>query len=97
MENTKHTPGPWDISGSSRYGIDIAQAEGAPFTSNSSDVATVNLAATTHEMAQANAHLIAAAPDLLAALDEMTATGGWMPSDERYIRAKAAIAKALGQ
>jgi hypothetical protein len=41
--------------------------------------------------------LFAAAPDLLEALREMTERGGWMPSDERFIRAQAAIAKAEGR
>jgi hypothetical protein len=92
MKQTQHTPGPWreyNAKGSrilnnwsvcNRDGTRIANIEQMPGQSS--------------EEEHANARLIAAAPELLEALREMTERGGWMPSDERFIRAKAAIAKA---
>jgi hypothetical protein len=82
-----HTPGPWTIQGA-YIGTDdahVAQVKGEGRGVNS-------------QRAEANSMLIAAAPDLLAALEELIAemyefhnqnTEGWN-------MARAAIAKATG-
>jgi hypothetical protein len=54
MTDTTHTPGPWTVS----------QPSG-----NYIDTATGSVAALTYGATKADAHLIAAAPDLLAALE----------------------------
>lgn len=48
---------------------------------------------------EANARLVAAAPDLLEALEEIVSAAdgdGWKPLDANLIKARAAIAKATG-
>lgn len=82
-----HTPGPWNIAG---------EGIGTPFAS----VATVHWAG---GQQQANKHLIAAAPDMLAALDEAEGFIMCFEDDDtqegiaELLRAiRAAIAKATG-
>lgn len=68
--NTQHTPGPWitreyqDYTGS---GVEIAQSGGNPRLYIARDIMGDTL-----EQSNANARLIAAAPDLLAALNAST-------------------------
>ncbi|MDP3491786.1 MAG: hypothetical protein Q8R82_01635 [Hyphomonadaceae bacterium] len=95
----KHTPGPWEVrwrfgrlttvSGRQRYPI--------------CDTGTAPFRQANQRREEANARLIAAAPDLLSALRELE---GWrmqaldmMPPEIRgsWMRAHAAIAKATGQ
>ena len=59
--NTDHTPGPWTCDGIEVYGSGI-------------QVGSIYPAVTADEemMVEANAHLIAAAPDLLAALQRVS-------------------------
>lgn len=76
--STKHTPGPWTVTVNG-----IKSPDG--------HIVFFDKSGGPHE---SDAKLIAAAPDLLAALDEMVNTGGWMASDPRAIAARAAIAKA---
>lgn len=59
MENTKHTPGPW----TSTHDADVQQPTFHIGTPLEPDVARVNDCI---EQAEANARLIAAAPELLA-------------------------------
>lgn len=74
--NAQHTPGPWAFSQSAEYGdtrFYIAQADGAPYTPHYSDVATLIAETVSDErrsIQEANAQLIASAPDLLKALKE---------------------------
>jgi len=58
--NTDHTPGPWTCDGIKVYGSGI-------------QVGSIYPAVTADEemMVEANAHLIAAAPELLAALQDL--------------------------
>ena len=102
-EQTQHTPGPWTAVPCIREGYWIAVNK-QPF----SVVATLDeegrYGAIEGDNAEANARLIAAAPDLLAVVEEAierygkpggpwnvpTDPGGWMD------RAKAAVTKARG-
>ena len=111
MSAAEHTPGPWTFStdpeGWSYY---IHQADGAPYTPEYSDVAGVKIGNTVtgerKEIQEANARLIAAAPDLLEALEELvqrrksvveqTGRGTIEGSDNRYTKAVTAITKARG-
>lgn len=91
MSDTTHTPGPWTVSQPSEKYIDTA---------------TGSVAALTYGATKADAHLIAAAPDLLAALTKLVAN--WdanhipsalddlSPPNLDIGAARAAIAKAKG-
>lgn len=69
MSTAQHTPGPWAFSRSTDFGdarFYVSQAEGAPYTPNYSDVATLIAETVSSERAriqEANARLIATAPD----------------------------------
>ena len=110
--NTKHTPGPWTLCPSSHSGLAISNAEDGAFKVPRATLALCGKSRTTaeewhyiaamndHEQAEADARLIAAAPELLAALR------AWVEStafDEQtgsmravYEAARAAIDKATG-
>jgi len=116
---SKHTPGPWKFSRWDQFGdarFYISQEEGAPYTPNYSDVATIIAETPSGERVQiqeANARLIAAAPDLLKALKECrNAIQGGQPLEPYDSRGagyqqqfgaafldylNAAIAKATGE
>ena len=85
MKKQKHTPGPWHIS---KDGNDVENVMDAGVCAMYAD-----------ETATANAHLMAAAPDLLAALDSLLSLGAsegfgqWEEWEEVKV-ARAAIAKA---
>ena len=84
MTDTQHAPGPWATDGKD-YGWCIMDLRGARVATVWRDGAP---------LATANARLIAAAPDLLAALQAALPIGGphrWWHDD-----ARAAIAKATG-
>jgi hypothetical protein len=85
-----HTPGPWTTRESPEHWgrIDVI------IHSEDTDVATAWRGGT--EANRANANLIAAAPDLLEALEEVL---GWetLCPIEVYERARAAIRKARGE
>ena len=72
-------------------------------TGNYIVASTGGIAALTYGATKADADLIAAAPELLAALEEMTATFGWQAPnanpavDASVAAALAAIAKAKGE
>lgn len=111
---TKHTPGPWAYARHEQFGrttFYVAQADGAGFTPHYSDVASVVSETCAGEMLgiqEANARLIAAAPDLLEALIELTeeyineiesewsGTGSYKAMMSKADKARAAIAKATG-
>ncbi len=94
MEKAQHTPGPWVVNGEARYaGFNVVDKTGrsvAAFPSNSKRP---------DDERNANAHLIAAAPELLAALEGLEwAVSGLAYVQEEYsdqvAAAQAAIAKA---
>jgi len=100
MTETKHTPGPWQIGQLESYegGTGIAFRR-VYFTPTLSEIQEAHVRG---DKCDANAHLIAAAPDLLEALDDSLAllllhTG---PDDDIanlvINKGRAALAKAKG-
>lgn len=98
MAGTKFTPGPWGWDGERLVGLkgpvlDYAAYEGMWFARYDADEDT------------ANAHLIAAAPDLYEALslflevaEAFSEEGSPLPSDgPSFDRARTALAKARGE
>lgn len=87
---TKHTPGPWHY----------AECQmGTPFVDTES-VGDLFAAALPLDEERANANLIAAAPELLAACEAALACLNFFGSDQIEpfrVRCRAAIAKAKGQ
>jgi len=81
---SKHTPGPWRIGALESGQAAVDGASGAEVTG---------------WVSIPDAHLIAAAPDLLAALERLFRWGSW-PSEEHkqdMESARAAIKKARGE
>jgi hypothetical protein len=100
---SRHTPGPWAYSRWDQFGdtrFYVAQAEGAPYTPDYSDVATLIAETVSDERVQiqeANARLIAAAPELLEALvDVMFRHVPFSDKSPYAEKARAVIAKATG-
>lgn len=93
MSERKHTPGPWMVEGRTVYALN---EDGYNRFS-----ALVQDAHTPGDELEANAQLIAAAPELLEALEQFVA---WVDapcesafSDSQLASARAAIAKATGE
>jgi hypothetical protein len=102
------TPGPWTYSTHSdgwSYTINIAQADDAAYTPDWSDVAFATCRGERQQIQEANARLIAAAPEMLEALILMVRTHDEpaesllqeMKEQQWLAQARAAIAKALGE
>ena len=92
--SAEHTPGPWHIGAPPPNGERTISTEKGLMVS----VATTGLGVPT----LANARLIAAAPDLLQALEAFIAVAGDYPEMEEFASpemrmARAAIAKAKGE
>ena len=96
-----HTPGPWSARGRSVTTLNVDPPSGA----ESRVVAVTGQTSRHLEQAEADARLIAAAPDLLAALGIIREGSRMVQSDDPEIsrwldrvheRASAAIAKAKG-
>ena len=93
---SKHTPGPWEVFYKAKYDewhVSIPIKQGGMTWALSDD-------GVRSENPEADAHLIAAAPDLLDALDELLSACE-LPGDHCEIaqaipKAIAAIAKATG-
>jgi hypothetical protein len=82
---TQHTPGPWELRHSPRHGyffIDYPQQEGS---------ATL----TKLDCEEADARLIAAAPELLKALQGIMVGVAGCQKNPEYEVARAAMAKAM--
>ena len=91
--SNKSTPGPWEVNGSGEY--EICELDTVTITANH------DISDDGPERVMADARLIAAAPDLLAALEELSEyIDGYFDMDqlgnERLASARAAIAKAKG-
>ena len=83
---TRHTPGPWVARGTTVFN------SGCFFISDCDGLGDPER----KSMSEANARLIAAAPDLLTALQDMLDGEGDMTA-ERVKKARAAITKATGE
>lgn len=113
MKNAKHTPGPWSVfdDGGETYGI-IRYADGTPISTQ--DGCSMNGEVFICDLAiknEADAALIAAAPDLLAALEALEARAlemrklidpkTWAELEDmatvEIINARAALALAKGE
>ena len=100
----QHTPGPWDFVGHDAGGSGYHLVEiGANHPSNTPALALVTAPAGRPDSeAEANARLIAAAPELLAALEcilkryESAGVQCYPEARREVIAARAAIAKATG-
>lgn len=88
-----HTPGPWEVAMPGEVDEHYAVLDGFGHT------ASVYGYPEEASAALANARLIAAAPDLLAACEELLIyLGDWNDmEDETCVAARRAIAKARGQ
>jgi len=103
----KHTPGPWKFADWEQFGdtrFYISQQEGAPYTPHYSDVASLIAETVSSELVEiqrANARLIAAAPELLEALQACADVILLRVVDGEkhgaYLKALDAISKATGQ
>jgi hypothetical protein len=91
MSESKHTPGPWRYQEGTDAYTHIVHTGVNRFL--------CQLAQDTSGVAEANARLIAAAPDLLEALQLVCATLGqsndWRDDSQMARKARAAIAKAI--
>lgn len=86
---TQHTPGPWGAYNLSKGNLVVETRTGILVANISGDCPEV----------EANASLIAAAPELLAALKSVAEIKGWFekpPVSASGIKVMAAIAKAEG-
>jgi len=95
---TQHTPGPWAIS-AAMYGVGNLKVHGVEFTRDGITQPIANCGWDDKGEAEANARLIAAAPDLLAALRlcERALEERDAEAEEHAAKAaRAAIAKAKG-
>lgn len=94
IKGSKHTPGPWQATAcTTRDGYIIGQSVMVtPYRERC--VTYPNIA---HTLDEANARLIAAAPELLEAAKAMVASGYVMDADSpEWLPLQAAIAKAEG-
>ena len=93
----KHTPGPWKCGqylGQSAWVVHMDAGD----RGRGMDIVN-GVAGLTHEERLANARLIAAAPDLLAALEWMLYARNWSDTaviSDAVLAAKSAIARAKG-
>lgn len=102
MSNAKHTPGPWRIDRAIAYddgdnGMSAVSISGDGWGEFAKCL--VKFDDEDPPEGQANARLIAAAPDLLSALERLEMVSGLalMSDDPARMAARAAIAKAKGE
>lgn len=97
---TKHTPGPWTIVDENELGT--VNSEKEPYGIYADGDESVRVAGIMCEYLApsevgANAQLIAAAPEMLAALQRVMQLAVSADGDETFEQVKAAIAKATGE
>lgn len=96
-----HTPGPWEIGYLDKHGQRLVRGQHI-------EICTCWHHSALEKEMEANASLIAAAPDLLAALEDSLDSleyvakvdpvfSGWGVRQQRIAAAKAAVAKAKGE
>lgn len=87
-QEKQYTPGPWSVD-DCRYGFAIHAKTGAPVVTTEDDEGRFGTIAS-----EADARLIAAAPDLLEALIGVMTVAD--RATQEFDKARAAISKALG-
>lgn len=110
MSAAKHTPGPWGVNGDDNnnignlLGVWVAKVDRAQPDGFNGRVAQafVNCLVNTDEACRANANLIAAAPELLEALEGLCELAELRPGHLHEYKAavygaRTAIAKARGE
>lgn len=94
-----HTPGPWKATYNKKFDWWTIHHTGQCNFGETSTVCHVKDFQPDHK--EADAHLIAAAPDLIDALKAVFAPGGWTHADDCQcdvcVKVRAAIAKAEGR
>ena len=95
----KHTPGPWRVVVGPKYNSHITATNGFAGPGGIINVTLPrSIAFPSSAEGQANARLIAAAPEMLAALRAFVETcDGWAGFESRVERGKSAIAAATGE
>jgi hypothetical protein len=101
MPNTQHTPGPWRVVADGQYIQADRRHAVNPQQQHDLDICHVHAIEFYAGEAQSNARLIAAAPELLAALREIADSAPALPKKAKSCTqlraiARAAIAKATG-
>ncbi len=98
---TKHTPGPWTwFTGFKKNSAETIRETGERIRfvmGGPNDQGLAHTVGLNEETDTANAHLIAAAPELLAALQLVAALPGFEPEEPYGVATLAAIAKARGE
>ena len=74
---TKHTPGPWSVR-------ETRGLKGSIYGPDARSVASVGNAQRSYEVLEANAQLIAAAPEMLARLKEIHSESGCAKDDPSW-------------
>ena len=99
MSNKTHTPGPWKMGGRIPTEIEIRSTATYPILICKIDIDTAHpgLAYENCLIAEANANLISAAPDMYAALKAINDGDGSLTESEIVKQMRAAIAKAEGK
>ena len=99
MSEAKHTPGPWMIATSCSYRRVISESDtpvAVPIVQHSDGHPDIYFPNGGED--GPDAHLIAAAPDLLAALEDLLAICDGDPDEPEELEwARAAIARAKGE
>ena len=91
---SKHTPGPWSVTARSNNMIDVIHANRAPGAITLA-LCRVQARQSWLKEAEANARLIAAAPEMLEALETAYYNEGGYQAWKEQVR--AAIRKATGE
>ncbi len=91
---TQHTPGPWHIA---RHASTLIEAESGRHVATSGGYSTNADNGEHHDENDANARLIAAAPDLLAMLEEIESKESHLFGHYTHAQVRAVIGKARGQ
>jgi hypothetical protein len=111
--NQKHTPGPWEVrheSADPEWSVVVASGGRIVANINAETGPDIPPLTATKMPKEANARLISAAPDLLAALEELLVeryaleepeefdeNGHWTSTSPASVKARAAILKAKGE
>lgn len=100
MSNAKHTPGPWLVQETTVYALNDERNPANRFTASVDSGWADEKRRISRQEVEANARLIAAAPELLEALSQAVESmqdSGYQNSHVAVMAARAAIDKATGE